>query len=659
MGRVHAPTSNERFFVRARFAAVATTALVSLGCSGAVGSEEIDVRDDAILNGTAISEANSGVVELLSGVPGGKIGCTGTLLKNNWVLTAAHCVNLHLDRDYASAYEGMQTGSGITNIGDSLVDTSGRYVIAGRAILNGNSVFYLKRFLPDGRTDFQFGNQGETFFDVASLTGEAINAITLQTDGKIVATGTGMAGSSVQIATARFDVNGNFDPGFGVFGVLQTDISPSTMEAAADVTMDLQGRVLVAGRSDTGTFGQNRYTVIRLLSNGWPDLGFGSFGVLQVQPGGVPSSYAYGVAVDGNGKIVLTGHAPSSGSLSTTAVVRINDNGTPDNGFDGDGTLFLPNSNGGSKVLIQGTRILIGGYTKDTTAAVWRLTSTGAVDGTFGTNGVSKPKFFDEMYSTVIGMVFASDGRIRVGVSVNTKSSGAQYGYAALTANGGLTADRVFPEVQGLAVGIGPGKLSPSTIAASGNRVFLAGSVDATSSTTGHTNFIVLQPDRTFDDTFQTAVSETVDGETLGADQVYLSPSNDDVALLHFPTGILMNNSRTGYTFPGFFTNFGSLLSTNVTCKGYGNSAIDANGNQTGSGTLRTGTSRVTSVGDPYVKLGYLASPATPQIPLKGDSGGSCSSGNLIVGVNSRGDGTSLLEIRASRFATWANQRIQ
>jgi hypothetical protein len=119
-----------------------------------------------------------------------------------------------------------------------------------------------------------------------------------------------------------------------------------------------------------------------------------------------------------------------------------------------------------------------------------------------------------------------------------------------------------------------------------------------------------------------------------------------------------MNGSTSGYTFPGFLSSFTSLVNTNVVCRGYGNNVLNADGTQSGAGVLRQGTSQVTSLSSTYVYLGYVQGTSTPQITLRGDSGTSCTSGGKIIGVDSRGTGTSGQLVRADRFSAWANQLI-
>src|SRR5262249_22619948 len=154
----------------------------------------------------------------------------------------------------------------------------------------------------------------------------------------------------------------------------------------------------------------------------------------------------------------------------------------------------------------------------------------------------------------------------------------------------------IYPETQGLHIGVFPGT-GPAAMAAQGSRVFLVGSQSSGSPAVSKGWFVVLQPDRTEDTTFTGAFTIEMDGDTFSPDQAYYSNSNDDVALLHVPTGFKMNGTRTGYTFPGFASNLSSLVNTSGVCKGYGaNAWNDTNGTYSGGGfQLRGGVVMFTS----------------------------------------------------------------
>jgi uncharacterized delta-60 repeat protein len=109
---------------------------------------------------------------------------------------------------------------------------------------------------------------------------------------------------------------GELDPSFGGFG---------------------DGGRLVAG-SDGSDF-----VVARLLPDGGLDAGFGLDGVARVDFAG-RSDFANALALDGAGRIVVAGSCrtgPLVAGIVDMAVARLNADGTPDNGFSGDGQVLI------------------------------------------------------------------------------------------------------------------------------------------------------------------------------------------------------------------------------------------------------------------------------------------------------------------------------
>jgi len=67
----------------------------------------------------------------------------------------------------------------------------------------------------------------------------------------------------------------------------------------------------------------------------------------------------------------------------------------------------------------------------------------------------------------------------------------------------------------------------------------------------------------------------------------------------------------------------------------------------------------VNSLDDRYYYLGYLPSPAVPQIGLTGDSGSAVlTSDNRLYGVLSLGTNDMAMYVRSDRFASWATSVI-
>src|SRR5262245_65251343 len=104
----------------------------------------------------------------------------------------------------------------ITSGGESQVralvqQTDGRLVTAGfRIVLPSPEVFAITRYRANGRLDRSFGG-GTGTVTTAFGKGAAASALVQQSDGKLVAAGSGGGG----FALAGYDADGTLDPSFG------------------------------------------------------------------------------------------------------------------------------------------------------------------------------------------------------------------------------------------------------------------------------------------------------------------------------------------------------------------------------------------------------------------------------------------------------------
>ncbi|MDQ1516245.1 MAG: hypothetical protein QOE80_2075 [Actinomycetota bacterium] len=119
-------------------------------------------------------------------------------------------------------------------------------VVIGGSVVGDQPGFLLVRYLADGSVDPSFGDGGEVRTPMGSQA--AVAALTMQTNGKIVAAGTVDFAGQYQFALARYLPDGTLDRTFGVAGTAMTDFTPVVDEASA-VTI-AQGRIIAGGQSN-------------------------------------------------------------------------------------------------------------------------------------------------------------------------------------------------------------------------------------------------------------------------------------------------------------------------------------------------------------------------------------------------------------------------
>lgn len=152
----------------------------------------------------------------------------------------------------------------------------------GKLVGAGTPSFTLARYNSDGTLDVSFGTDGKVTTDVGS-GGSSAFALALQSDGKLVAAGGGLAqgGLGQGLALARYNVDGSLDTTFGTGGeVVSPDVGfvafalvvqPDGKLVAAGATDDSSGNgtAWVLARYETGVVPPPPSTVPVILVHGW------------------------------------------------------------------------------------------------------------------------------------------------------------------------------------------------------------------------------------------------------------------------------------------------------------------------------------------------------------------------------------------------------
>jgi len=266
------------------------------------------------------------------------------------------------------------------------VEPDGRIVAAGTAqgsgLGTGAGDFALARYDADGAPDPTFGTAGTVTTDVGGA--DAVDAIAVQPDGRIVAVGSTLGPGGGDFALARYDADGSLDPGFGSGGIVTTDLGGEDQALAAALMPD--GRIVVAG----STFGEagGDFALARYLPDGSLDPSFGSGGVVRTDLGGADDE-AFAVGVFPDGGVLAAGDTLNPGvfpGASDLALARYNADGTLDTAFGTGGMLTVdlgasdraiavfPRRDGGALVAAS-TLTLTGGR-----VALVRLTAAGRPD---------------------------------------------------------------------------------------------------------------------------------------------------------------------------------------------------------------------------------------------------------------------------------------
>jgi uncharacterized delta-60 repeat protein len=331
-------------------------------------------------------------------------------------LVAAAGVALGLPGDLDQSFDGdgrriIDLSAASDAAQDLAVQPDGRIVVAG--YYADPRVFFVGRLLPGGAFDTSFAGDGATSADFPGAADAAWD-VALQPDGKIVLVGETTTGLP-DVAVARFTAEGAPDPAFDGDGQTSFDISGSDVFEA--VALQPDGKIVLGGSFAPG--GARGFGVVRLTPSGSFDPAFG--GVRRIEFG--PNDYAWDLAVQPDGKILIAGFT-ESGGVYQAAIARLTPSGEPDPGFGiGGERVFAALEEVQAIALQPDGRIVLAGYAGPAPSdmAVARLNPDGSPDPSFASGGVARVDFgsFDSAY----GAVLQPNGKIVVAGSARVGGS--------------------------------------------------------------------------------------------------------------------------------------------------------------------------------------------------------------------------------------------
>jgi uncharacterized delta-60 repeat protein len=200
------------------------------------------------------------------------------------------------------------TGSSATSVA---LQSDGKLVVGGYRKQSDRTPheFALARYNSNGTLDSAFGQSGKVTTRLG--LGDAYSfGLVLQSNGRIVLAGYSTTTLDHDFSLVAYTANGTLDSTFGNGGFVTTDFAGGTDDIAYAMTMQSDGKLVVAGR--TGDYPENDFAFARYSSDGQLDQTFGVGGKVVSDFSSIDQ--AYGVALDPNDKIVLAGVAFTNGA---------------------------------------------------------------------------------------------------------------------------------------------------------------------------------------------------------------------------------------------------------------------------------------------------------------------------------------------------------
>lgn len=285
--------------------------------------------------------------------------------------------------------DGRIIGDG-SRIADRLIALpDGSVLVAYNPFGNGHT--YIRHINSNGSVDLNYGTAGKTTIQVASLRTD-VNSLLLLNNELYICGNTG-TGSSTYAFVTKLKSDGQIDVAFGNSGLVEF----STFYTFNDMVFEPgTNKLIVAGMKSV-----SKATIARLHTNGYMDATFGDLGSTEISTANGSTYYLIDdINIDQTGKYIITGKYYTTMGTSTftqLTVMRFNSNGDLDNSFDLDGKAFYNSQVSGTHE--EGRRIFANAQNEyyicgasyangsNWNYAILKLQNDGNPQNSFGNNG--------------------------------------------------------------------------------------------------------------------------------------------------------------------------------------------------------------------------------------------------------------------------------
>jgi uncharacterized delta-60 repeat protein len=256
----------------------------------------------------------------------------------------------------------------------------------------------------------------------------------IDSTGRIVVIGSTFDNTNTpSIFITRYLVNGTLDTGFAVI-IKQYTTGKST--EGRQVAIDNNDRVVVTGYTVDSTNTRGMF-ITRYLANGNLDTGFGDGGAIIKRYTTGKGTEANSVVIDSGDRIVVTGYTTDTTNTVSMFITRYLANGILDTSFADGGVIIKRYTTGKSTygILVaidSNDKFVVTGYTTDTTNTlsmfITRYLDNGILDTSFADGGVIIKKYTTGKDTYGHSLAIDSKGRIVVtGHSFDSSSTNSMF----------------------------------------------------------------------------------------------------------------------------------------------------------------------------------------------------------------------------------------
>jgi uncharacterized delta-60 repeat protein len=381
-----------------------------------------------------------------------------------------------LDPTFGSGGQVITSLSGFDRVEGIRILGDGNIIAAGESVVGpGFGAFSLAHYRPDGSLDSTFGVNGAVTNSLGA--GARVRRVAFQPDGKVLAVGDGLSGA-FHPTLFRFNADGTVDPSFGIGGQVTSLFGPSATPNGLAVQAD--GKIIEVGVvNNEANHTLVDFAVARRNLDGSLDSSFGTGGVVLTDIASnvfeTADDFPTTVALQCDGKIVVAGE--SGRSLSFSAIVRYNTDGTLDSGFGAGGKVTFELGSSAQSQAIHSIgfqadgKIVVAGTTV-ASAALARLNRDGSLDSSFGRAGQVTTFFVSpsgaNIPEEISNVLVRPDGRILV-----TGTAGSDFFVTRYKADGEL--DQTFGQAGMVVTNLGADDHANSAVLQADGRLLVAG----------------------------------------------------------------------------------------------------------------------------------------------------------------------------------------